>query len=65
MCKYSKLVLKTDGLERILLLGLLHLFFLSYWLSKNEKKKKKKKFKLTKQRNLMSFFGGICLSSLQ
>lgn len=53
MCKYSKLVLKTDGLGRILLLGLVHLFFLSYWLIKKEKKKKKKLKQLTNQKNSM------------
>lgn len=56
MCKYSKLVLKTDGLERILLLGLLHLFFLSYWLSKNEKKKKEKEIQIDQTKELNVIF---------
>lgn len=64
MCKYSKLVLKTDGLGRILLLGLVHLFFLSYWLIKKKKKKKTQTTDQPKELNV-NFFCRICLSSSQ
>lgn len=61
MCKYSKLVLKTDGLGRILLLGLVHLFFLSYWMSK-----KGEKNQIDQPRGLnVNFYCGISLPSSQ